>query len=415
MYRLLTYLFRSRSSQISLSKIQDLEAQCSRVLSSRQSNCRETAPKQSYSRQLKLPPELIRCVTDFLPPESSAALSLTCRYLYEILKEKYLEPLKKDENRHSRYAFAVLLASALPDRVACFHCKRYHLITPKTISRHIIYSRSKYGLPACARKSYIADLTNSFMSNYFNPIIFRMLMKEYQNNRPYQGLLKHLSSKELTIGPVNGIIWTYFYAKIHGNRLLVRCQTINMPSSTDTYTQGGNRCRRVCPHISMLNRRLQIGRSQPDPYTHLCHDKPVRLMKCKYCFTELQLDFKKIDTVRKSMFLTVWKDLGEGKSHLDPVWQSHILRRCDPPKVNFELGSISSAFEQDEFKFDSVISRSEEADLMEIDKALYSKNASRARAALAEFFKERKDEYRGEKDPWELYSNYLKYKSVCQD
>jgi hypothetical protein len=90
------------------------------------------------------------------------------------------------------------------------------------------------------------------------------------------------------------------------------------------------------------------------------------LTQCNCCLTEFRLDFKVIGG-SKAIFVTRWKDLGNGNSLLDYKWQFHGSPRDMPTRsARLEKGSIFAAFEQDtEFQFDSLISPTNEKDLLE--------------------------------------------------
>jgi len=78
------------------------------------------------------------------------------------------------------------------------------------------------------------------------------------------------------------------------------------------------------------------------------------LYQCKFCTTEFRVDFKELGELGHAIFITRWKDLGEGRSRSDPRWRCH-LKPIRPggeitwERVSFEAGSICARFEGDGF------------------------------------------------------------------
>ncbi|RFU31082.1 hypothetical protein B7463_g5252, partial [Scytalidium lignicola] len=133
------------------------------------------------------------------------------------------------------------------------------------------------------------------------------------------------------------------------------------------------------------------------------------LLQCQFCYTEFKVDYAKLNGGRTSMFCTVWQDLGEGESYLDPHWQSYIPSK-DQTLVEFEPGSIYSAFEKgDNFKFNELVNPEEEDGLVQIDNAMSSNNIDEVRKAITRFFSRIPVHtwYAGSKNPVELYQDAI--------
>ena len=75
------------------------------------------------------------------------------------------------------------------------------------------------------------------------------------------------------------------------------------------------------------------------------------LMQCTKCFTEFRVDFKDRGVLGTAVFITSWKDFGQGRCFLDPKWQDQTSIRNES-KLDFQAGSIFAAFEgQDDSDF----------------------------------------------------------------
>ncbi|KAH8803345.1 hypothetical protein F5884DRAFT_756628 [Xylogone sp. PMI_703] len=126
----------------------------------------------------------------------------------------------------------------------------------------------------------------------------------------------------------------------------------------------------ICPHVHLEEgggtRCVNAYLDPTSPY----HPTPLSkgLEKCRFCATEFRVDFKNINGSCLSMFVTTWKNLGQGVSHLDPDWQRHIDKSgsMNFSELDLELGSLCSTFEQRRFRFDSIISPKEAEDMMRI-------------------------------------------------
>ncbi|KAH8808984.1 hypothetical protein F5884DRAFT_389405 [Xylogone sp. PMI_703] len=245
------------------------------------------------------------------------------------------------------------------------------------------------------KNSHRQDSVEDFMSWYFNPIIFRMIMKRHRKMLPYRKLLQLLSFKHMYLRHSPYFLeWISFSARICNDSLYIRRQSIFIPSiNTQTNAWG----RYICPHIY-----IQKGSGKECSYHAGSTYSPIKkgLMNCRFCRTEFQIDFKMMNGVCLFMFLTIWKDLGQGRLHLDYDWQSHINTGDNKfaSEVDFELGSLCSAFEQGRFRYDSIISPADVDDLIRIYWT-YSENA---------------DQWRQE-DAWKFFYNNHHHNGYTDD
>ena len=83
------------------------------------------------------------------------------------------------------------------------------------------------------------------------------------------------------------------------------------------------------------------------------------LKQCRYCPTELQIDFEVFESRWIALVVTKWLPLGTGMSPPDRKWHCHLRRAIFYPPLEpftFIAGSIQSAFEQQaDFEFESLL------------------------------------------------------------
>jgi hypothetical protein len=110
--------------------------------------------------------------------------------------------------------------------------------------------------------------------------------------------------------------------------------------------------------------------------------------RCQECRTEYRIDFKYYEGHGLAMFLTRWKDLGPGPE--SEVWMQHLpprvasLRALFTSQTSMGLqtkvedqphdGDLSSAFgDGDDFKFDSLLTSGNRAELFRFQKQCWAK------------------------------------------
>jgi hypothetical protein len=70
----------------------------------------------------------------------------------------------------------------------------------------------------------------------------------------------------------------------------------------------------------------------------------------EYCHTEFRVNFKSYEHCN-AMIITRWLDLGDRKDPRDPKWIRHFQDFNRRPKVVFQRGAISAAFEHGQSEF----------------------------------------------------------------
>ncbi|KAH8812993.1 hypothetical protein F5884DRAFT_320150 [Xylogone sp. PMI_703] len=328
-----------------------------------------------------LPPEIIRRIASFLPPESAAICSVTCQYLYNILGNQYLKPLRKEGNADTWYPFSVLLKNNSPNLVACYECKRFHRISTTESFRRLPQKSLCCVCPIFGLSE--EDFRISFA-------LCCMAMKRHRLGQDNSEILKLLSPRNLQLHDPPAVQWTQLCTRINATNLFIRRQTIFTPAPTiigedDPLILWSFN---ICPHMEITQDSwtTMACMQRLEPFKRVGGINPPGkgenrgLLQCEFCQTEFRVDYVKLEGEVASMLCTVWQNLGCCESYLDPQWQNHLLRDDREP-VEFEPGSICAAFEEvAEFKFNEVIAPVEKHGLGEIERALhlgYSKQLKR--------------------------------------
>jgi hypothetical protein len=183
-----------------------------------------------------------------------------------------------------------------------------------------------------------------------------MTMKLYRQGLDYSRLLKLLSHQTQTYSKRGYVEHYTASSKIVAGSLFIRQQ--KRFTTTQRITTLRDISFVICPHtrFSSLKVRNEYRDITNRTYWKESHG---RLIKCKYCLTEFQIDFKEFRKQGNAIYFTKWQDLGQGVSPLDYKWQSHVGESDRLWKrVKFDRGSIYTAFEGKEhveFEFNSLI------------------------------------------------------------
>lgn len=342
----------------------------------------QTHPTAPESPFLNLPLELILLTTSHLPIESVACLSLCCHYLYSSLKTEYhlkteshfriddLHP-PKDADSMVTNAFLRLLERDLPLHIVCPHCNKLHY-TPLA-ERHLVTERyfpitSKFWTKCRIRDSRGQGVR--YTPPRFTSTIFLMAMKAYRQGRDTTELLRLLSHKQIIDSKEGFVELQISEARIRNDSLLMRDQKVFMlPASLTTpfslFGEFGF-CRHCMLHSIDDLRWCGINIPEADEMND--YENKEGIIYCKYCYTELRIDFKSYGKAGNAMFVTRWMDIGEGRDVDDAKWKVRLGGGNEWlwDDAIYPRGSICASFEgrsSDDFRFDSLITEQDEMEL----------------------------------------------------
>jgi len=330
----------------------------------------------------KAPVDILLYIMDYLPSESAVAFSLSCMHLKCLLGTQHF--LRVTSSTKDTLALLNLLALDLPNHVVCSACKRLHNM--QNLRRYnsatysagsTTYQYDSLRFPACVSQ----DRNNNThaISNLFGTTAFKMAIKRYHQQPECTKLLKFMSSKAVKIMETGDYIRQFREeCRVFQGCLLHRLQSvyisrkclINTPFRHDPPSE------MICPHIKFRTSEHSIGSG---------------VRRCQECRTEYRIDFKHYDGHGLAMFFTRWKDLGAGPD--GEVWAQHLLSRASlgalfasrvraQTSVGLQTqlevwpqdGDLSSAFEDsDDFKFDSLLTSGNKAELFRFQKQCLAK------------------------------------------
>jgi hypothetical protein len=329
-----------------------------------------------FSTLSNLPMEIILQISRLLPPESAASFSICCRPVYFALGTQYLEDLRPMEGstRLHRERLLKLLERDLPDHIICGFCKKFHAINK---ARRHLHSNSDYFNHLKCWKADYESITSLYIHEEFSSSVFEMAMKRYRQGSEYSDLLDLLSLKTTTHFRHGYVEQRTAAAKLIDGSLVVREQKIFMIPATQPIPFPWDASFVICPHISFfiiedLNRYLRDIRVS-DWKIQKGYLNGERVVRCRYCRSEYQIDFKQFGRRGNAMYVTKWLDLGQGPLGYNCRSHRNIADGLPWRQIEFHSGSICATFEgrvQFDFDSDAVINSKDRKELFK--KSLFS-------------------------------------------
>ncbi|PVH80348.1 hypothetical protein DL98DRAFT_654755 [Cadophora sp. DSE1049] len=291
-----------------------------------------------------LPNEIILHISSFLPRDEIAALALTCQPLRLALpKSSFSLPWENKVN------FLHLLERDLPGHVVCRYCRKLHAI--KKAELYLLTRAMRAPYSACRWEQMWSNIEWYFHKG-FSIVAFEMAVKQHRQGLDTSRLLGLLSSEARTYQKDGYVEEHRALARVVDNCLIMRDQrTCFMPASHQEPLPRKGRFI-ICPHFTLsmysmetLNRLSDQFEGSDSPGPQACRPG-TGLIPCRYCHTELQVDFRTLGEFGTGVSITTWKDAGG--SLLDDKWRGHIGSEVD--MVPFDRGSICSAFENEDYR-----------------------------------------------------------------
>jgi hypothetical protein len=315
---------------------------------------------------------------DYLPSESAVAFSLSCMHLKRLLgTQNFLRVITSTKDT---LALLNLLALDLPNQVVCSACKRLHDM--QNLQRYnsatysagsTIFQYDSLRFPACVSQD--RDNDTYVITKLFGSTAVKMAIKRYHQQPECTKLLKIMSSKAAeTIERRHYVQQFREECRIIQGCLIHRLQSVYIPRKClgTLPFRHDPPFEKICPHIKFRTSEHNIGSG---------------MRRCQECRTEYRIDFKYYDGHGLAMFFTRWKDLGAGPD--GEVWTQHLPSRVASLRAAFtgqvraqtsvelqnqlevrpQAGDLSSAFEDsDDFKFDSLLTSANKAELFRFQK-----------------------------------------------
>lgn len=188
---------------------------------------------------------------------------------------------------------------------------------------------------------------------------FSNVMKRYRQGADCSVFLDFLSDEqEWPLSRYRDFIkQSTVLCRIVDGSLLVRQKWAFLVPPKDEPSSCDYRCP-ICPHWGWTT-SSQVGKIVKGRMVRGTLMPGKRIKRCKYCTTEVRVDFKAFGEQGSAIFLTKWQDIGEFRSPRDYPRQSFLDWRNGPTRkrISYRAGSICAAFEGgEEFRFDSLLS-----------------------------------------------------------
>jgi hypothetical protein len=309
-------------------------------------------------------PEIILEITSHLPITSAACFALTCHSLCSILGTAYWEELglvSKYENEN-RAELLSLLERDMPDHINCYFCEQLHTAdeirqNPPWITRPRAF-HWRQDRPCC--HVILNAFSAIFLHRHFNFTTFQMAMKRHRLGLdcsthlkllefPREGIRNLWDFEGPTSAQVRIVSGSMMMRKEKQVSILDCLKEAPCPDSKDLAD--------ICSHQMLCQFSPTTGISYTKGHYLLTSTRevPRGLTRCPYCPTEFQVEAKYISGKGITAVVTIWLDLGEGRSSLDPDFQERLLglatlpdddRYRTPRVIPSVTGSIRARFEQ---------------------------------------------------------------------
>jgi hypothetical protein len=313
---------------------------------------------------MKLAPETILGIFEFLQPQYALAFSLSCRYVYFLLG-------KISISQDDSYEFFALLERQLPNHILCYYCRSLHplrrtrMFTIPLTRYYGFIARGYHRYLECF-KSYVASRKEyADIHDKFTYPVFHHAMTQYRNGNPYPRLLSILCESRSDM--------TEHYSaepRIVNGSLFLRHQQRFLALPSQPFPDDPNF--HTCPHITVatdtvteiywehqIRSRIFVPTETRELSRYINPQDPKywgELIHCQYCLSEFRIDVKYEAGIMWLVF-TGWRNLGQGKSPLDYKLRTQI--DWDTSKwhsVAFIPGALCAAFEgEDASKFDPFV------------------------------------------------------------
>lgn len=309
----------------------------------------------AHSPFTKLPIELTVSIAEFLPLQAAASFTLTCRPVWYILGNQYLDRLSATGHEPDRLAFLELLERDLPRQILCYDCQLLHSGTKR---RYNSLWCEYNDVPCAARDA--TSYVEYYIQEGFCSVTFQSAMKLYRNRLNYSDQLSLLTGFGSPFAHGYDYKWISVPRIINGHFILRHQTWFLYPVGYEViipniiYTD-------ICPHwifnslgSSGLKTKLSCRISHWDNLRLNSRCSTCSgLFQCDICPTEFQIDTKDFSENGIALIITRWLDLGEGRVLSDPRYTSHIshghISSYQDIPVPFNAGSIRAMYEGGSF------------------------------------------------------------------
>ncbi|TGO80648.1 hypothetical protein BELL_0003g00150 [Botrytis elliptica] len=286
--------------------------------------------KSTSSALVRIPPEILRMIAEFLPEKNAACFTLCCHSIKDVLGERYLKAMtippyeQFDFSPKGEIKFVHLLARDLPQHFACFECSRIHrartIKWPSNTKEHL----------GCAHS--IRSRQNAYSLTFFSPfkIYFAqvyLVMKQHRLGIDLGFPLEAFRHVEITHEKRTNVTNLMSVdARFVSNELLLRSQIwiLFPPSQKDRMIQKLSECglpTRLCAHSARSSLEEMVAGLVGNG------GSLIRTVQCHHCWMDFGIRRKYFGEAGTAFIITRWINLGAGLDPEDRKWQGHIGRK----------------------------------------------------------------------------------------
>ena len=184
----------------------------------------------------RLPPELLLCIADVLPPIAGICFALTCSPLYQQFRSQFHLDDHPGDGVTAHYSWQQsdtntlleLLERDLPDHVVCHSCAKLHAMSSaESFAHYHRQSYSTYPSRECSQTDFTAWFEH-FQHSMLRSALFYMAMKRHRQGRESDTMLALLGDElkvEYAFAPFE-VRKSRVVGRIVNGELLLRFQNV---------------------------------------------------------------------------------------------------------------------------------------------------------------------------------------------
>ncbi|KAM5352747.1 hypothetical protein ACJ41O_005469 [Fusarium nematophilum] len=324
-----------------------------------------------YPRMLRLPPELIDIIFQFLDGESQVCFALTCRTLYN---DYFLKTSKEFRRAHHRYSIRGLLHLLEKDSPGSYYCSDCHMLhrwdvparenwTPweewkGDLRPHLyFYDRnSALEFPVGEDHRLTFNAARVVMNRHFYGPLHGIPLQDLELDTRAELCRETGASLDMSVRPRiidDELFLSITYRLLHPQEDAENLKRLINGASwrvcrhlqIGEFWHEGNRFLR---EINCLPRRIPELKSQHCPPPRGCASKPGCVRSCPICMTDYQVNISRGQEDRGwAVEVVTWHRLGDGRDIVGEPWVTMTfegcpggLKRNKPPAQDSLPGSV---------------------------------------------------------------------------
>ncbi len=296
-----------------------------------------------------LPVEILQYIASLLPLSSAASFALCNHSICHAIGTQYWHALREKDQITSKRDFLLCLERDLHSFVFCHRCVQLH-------RRDLIEGPEQWYYGNRERQCVKEDgVIKNYAFDYNLKYKHVRLVMNAHRFGPRHGIPLDVLFHVYTTSRKDDALQVWLKPRIVADELLLRAQSRVLLRYDRDFKHVKAYVLKICPHLSAHRNDNLLLHLIACRLSHL-DNRPCLycggLKQCRYCPTEFQVEIEDFGEAGVAILVTVWNNLGCGRSPSDPKWRAHVhdyhnnLITAMP--FQYEPGSIQTAFEQKE-------------------------------------------------------------------